>query len=58
MNKIICRCYNDEHEFNTVGEAKAFFLDCMAWSDGSEQQRYAKIYLQLCSGVTYCTDTI
>ena len=59
MNKtkeVICVCYGHEHKFNSTKEAKAFFLDCMMGSEGSERERYTNIYCQLEEGQTYCTD--
>ena len=56
MKKIRCCTYNLVQEFNTVEEAKAFFLNCMKNSEGSEQSRYVRVYTQLLDGHTYCTD--
>ena len=39
-------------------EAQAFFLKAMAGSEGSEQERCATIYTQLCLGMTECRDEV
>ncbi len=36
--------------------AKAFFLNAMANSEGSERERYSTIYLQLVEGRVICSD--
>ena len=36
--------------------AKEFMLDCMAHSEGAEQQRYVNVYLKLRAGLTICDD--
>lgn len=56
MAKIRCSTYNKIKEFKDVETAKAFFLDCMRNSEGSEQSRYVQVYTQLLDGHTYCTD--
>ena len=35
-----------------------FFLECMAWSEGSERNRYSQIFTQLAKGLKYCSDEI
>ena len=37
-------------------EAKKFYLECMAFSEGSERERYVNVYLGLVGGLDYCTD--
>ena len=56
MGKIRCSTYNEVKEFDTMEQAKAFFLECMQGSSGSEQSRYVQVYTQLMNGHTYCTD--
>ena len=53
---VTVKCYRELKTFNTTKEAKEFFLNCMAWSGGSELERYSKIYTQLSRGLTYCSD--
>lgn len=54
--KIKVACYGETQEFNTKEEALKFYMECMAWSDGSEKQRYATIVEQLYFGETVCYD--
>lgn len=54
--KVRCSTYNQIKEFNSIEEAKKFFLDCMLGSEGAEQSRYVQVYGQLEQGHTYCTD--
>lgn len=48
-------CYGRKDEMDRQ-KAKEFYLDCMLNSEGSEQNRYTKIYLELCAGYKVCTD--
>lgn len=54
--KIRCSCYDEIKEFDDKEKALKFFLDCMNCSEGSEQNRYTQIFLQLCEGHTFCSD--
>ena len=56
MTKVRCSTYNLVQEFENPELAKAFFLKCMASSEGSEQERYVRVYTQLMQGHTFCTD--
>lgn len=49
-------CYGESRHWESREEAKAFFLDCMMASEGSEQQRYTTIYSKLCEGFAVCDD--
>lgn len=49
-------CYGRTEEWYSRAEAEQFFLRAMAGSEGSEQSRYMKIYTELRSGNTLCTD--
>ena len=40
-------CYGREHYYNTREEALNYFLEAMCFSEGSEQQRYARIVSEL-----------
>ena len=53
---ITVKCYRELKTFDTREEAKQFFIEAMAWSGGSELERYAQIYRQLHDGLTYCSD--
>ena len=52
MEQITTICYGKKEE------AQAFFLKAMAGSEGSEQERCATIYTQLCLGMTECRDEV
>ena len=49
-------CYGKTETYSSIDEAKAFYLECMASSEGSEQSRYASIVAQLEAGMTECSD--
>ena len=52
--KVIC--YNDEEEWDSREDALEFYMKAMAGSEGSEQERYAKIVAELAMGKAVCTD--
>ena len=49
-------CYGRTEEWSSRREAEKFFLRAIAVSEGSEQRRYVKIYMELRLGNTLCTD--
>lgn len=49
-------CYGKTDEWYSREEAEQFFLRAMAGSEGSEQSRYTKIYMELKMGKELCTD--
>lgn len=49
-------CYGEEKVWDSREEAEAFFLQAMADSEGSEQNRYATIYTKLQMGLEVCSD--
>ena len=53
---VACKVYGELKFFNDTQEAKNYFLEGISMSEGSEQDRYVKIYEQLCSGHRYCSD--
>lgn len=55
-DKVTTYCYGEAREWDSREAAIAFFTECIANSEGSEQSRYATIVAQLQSGKTYCTD--
>ena len=56
MDDIVqVKCYNNTKEYKR-SEALKSFKECIEWSEGSEQERYINIYLQLLNGKTYCSD--
>ena len=58
MEQITTICYGKKDIWQSREEAVAFFLQAMAGSEGSEHERYSNIYLQLCLGMTECSDEI
>ena len=54
MEQITTICYGKKDTWQSREEAQAFFLKAMAGSEGSEQERCATIYTQLCLGMTEC----
>lgn len=54
--EIIVSCGGEEEIWTNREEAKAFFLEGMVATEGSEMARYAQIYAQLCEGATVCSD--
>ena len=53
---VFCKVYSDLKTFDTVEEAKGYFLMGMMNSEGSEHERYSTIYEQLSRGHKYCVD--
>ena len=49
-------CYGKEDVWDSRREAADFFLRAIAGSEGSECERYTKIYAELLMGKTVCTD--
>lgn len=37
-------------------DAIEYMLECMAWSEGSEHERYSNVLTKLMSGQTVCSD--
>ena len=55
-DKIVIICYNQAEEWESRKQAKAFYMDCMFNSEGSEQERYVNIFRQLEEGQDLCID--
>lgn len=49
-------CYGKEEVWDSRNEAMALFLEGMISSEGSECERYTKIYTELSMGKSVCTD--
>lgn len=56
IDTVTTICYGEKQVWNSREEAKTFFLAGMAASEGAENQRYTKIYLELMMGKDVCTD--
>lgn len=49
-------CYGKTNVWDSRKDALAFFLKAMAGSEGSENDRYTKIYMELMMGMDECSD--
>ena len=49
-------CYGRTKEWYSRAEAEQFFFHAMLNSEGSEQNRYMKIYTELKLGKAFCSD--
>lgn len=55
-DSVITICGSTKKEWTSRKEACAFFLEGIAETEGSEQERYIKIYSALMEGKSVCTD--
>ena len=53
---VTTKCAGKEHVWDSREEALEFFLNGMLECEGSEADRYARIYAKLRSGETYASD--
>lgn len=51
-------CYGEKKKWDSREEAKDFFRKAMAGSEGSEHQRYERIFEKLCLGMKVCSDEV
>ena len=49
-------CYGKEDVWDSREDAAGFFLRAIAGSEGSECERYTRIYTELMMGKDFCTD--
>lgn len=56
LNTVTTICYGKKDVWDSRQEAREFFLAAMAGSEGSECDRYTKIYTELIMGKSVCTD--
>lgn len=56
LNSVVTICYGERKVWDDRKEAAEFYLAAMAGSDGHEQSRYTKIYIEIMSGFSECTD--
>ena len=56
VNGAITVCYGQREYWRSRKEAVDYFLEGISASDGSECERYSKIYAELICGKTVCTD--
>ena len=56
VNGAITVCYGQREYWRSRKEAADYFLEGISASDGSECERYSKIYVELICGKNVCTD--
>ena len=56
VNGAITVCYGQREYWRSRKEAVDYFLEGISASDGSECERYSKIYAELICGNTVCSD--
>ena len=56
LNTVITICYGKQDVWDSRSEAREFFLKAIMGSEGSECDRYTKIYAELVIGKAVCTD--
>ena len=56
LNTVKTICYGREEVWDSREDALEFYMKAMAGSEGSEQERYAKIVAELAMGKAVCTD--
>lgn len=56
MDGVTTICYGKTEKWKDRDEAIAFFEEAMLASEGSEQERYAKIYTELIERKDVCSD--
>ena len=56
VDGVITVCYGKREYWKSRAEAIRFFLEGIAATEGSECERYTKIYTELISGKSVCTD--
>lgn len=56
LDPVVTVSYGQERKWDDRRDAIVFFVDCMLGSEGAEQERYLKIYLDLMTGKTVCKD--
>ena len=56
INGVITVCYGQREYWRSRKQAADYFLDGMNATEGSESERYSKIYAELICGKTVCSD--
>ena len=56
LKTVTVICYGKTQIWDSREEAKAFYLDAIANSEGSEKERYTNIFLDLESKMEVCCD--
>ena len=56
LDSVKVTCYGQTEVWDSRKEAADFYLRAIAGSEGSECERYTKIYVELLSGMEECSD--
>lgn len=56
VNGVVTVCYGKRQIWRSRKEAADYFIEGIAATDGSECARYTKVYAEIMSGKTVCTD--
>ena len=57
VDGVITVCYGQREYWKSWDKAAAHFFEAMNSTEGSEQSRYAKVYISLILGDKVCTDS-
>lgn len=57
LDKVVTICYHQKRTWCKRQDAIDFFQKGICSSEGSEKERYTKVYSQLLSGKSLCKDT-
>lgn len=58
VDGVITVCYGNREYWKSRKEAADYYLEGISATDGSECERYSKIYTELICGKAVCTDEI
>ena len=56
LDSVTTVCYKDKRVWDSRKEAADYFLQAIAGSEGSECERYTRIYAQIVTGEKICSD--
>ena len=56
LHTVTTICYGKKEVWDSYAEARRFFMRAIVGSEGSERERYTKIYAELVIGKLVCTD--
>lgn len=56
MAQVTTICYGQTEQWASRRKTAEHFLEGMMCSEGSERERYTKIYTEIMSGKSVCTD--
>lgn len=58
LDSVTVICYGKSEHWDERADAAKYYLEAMAGCEGSEKERYTKIYLALISGEKICKDEV